>query len=168
MFATHFLNSIQSVTLGTTALAMLLVGGLVVLLHFLRRGEEGRAAPSGAAGEGEAARRSASPLAQGGTIMRLQWEPSPEQPDGRRHEARDEATGITAVVEWDDPSGPRPWVWYLANYPIVSWEPADGEGPAGRAPTREAAMAAAEQALPTLDESAGLLRREKELYESEL
>lgn len=99
--------------------------------------------------------------------MRLQWGPSPGQPDGRHQEARDEATGITAVVECDDPSGPEPWTWYLANYPVVSREPADDEGPAGRAPSREAAMAAAELALPTPDESAGLLRREKEVYESE-
>ena len=99
--------------------------------------------------------------------MRLQWERSPEMQDTEQCDATDEATGITAVVKCDDPANPEPWVWYLANCPVVSREPADSEGPAGRAPTKEAAMEAAEKALPTLKESADHKRQEKELYESE-
>src|SRR5690242_12896415 len=99
--------------------------------------------------------------------MRLRWNPAPEIQDATCHDATDEATGITAVVECDDPASADPWVWYLVNYPVVSREPTDNEGPAGRAPTKEAAMEAATKALPTREESADLQRQEKELYESE-
>jgi hypothetical protein len=99
--------------------------------------------------------------------MPLQWKPSLETPNVMYHEVTDEATGITVVVERDDPAGTHPWRWYLANYPVVSREPADNEGPAGRALTKEAAVEAATKVLPTLKESAHLRRQEEELYESE-
>jgi hypothetical protein len=99
--------------------------------------------------------------------MRLRWKPSPEMRDTEHHDATDEATGITAVVACDDPASPEPWVWYLTNCPVVSREPVDSEGPAGRALTKEAAMEAAEKALPTPEESADHKRQEEELYESE-
>jgi hypothetical protein len=99
--------------------------------------------------------------------MCLQWKPSLETPDVTYHEVIDEATGITVVVECDDPAASQPWRWYLANYPVVSREPADKEGPAGRASTKEAAVEAATKALPTLKESALLRRQEEKLYESE-
>ncbi len=99
--------------------------------------------------------------------MRLQWKPSLEMRMAQHQEATDEATGITAVVECDDPNGPAPWVWYLTNYPVVSREPTDSEGPAGRASTKEAAMEAAAKALPTPEQSADLQKEEAELYQSE-
>ena len=83
------------------------------------------------------------------------------------HEALDETTGITVVVECAPRGSPESWVWYLTNYPVVSREPADNEGPAGRASTKEAAVEAATKVLPTLKESASLKRLEKKLYESE-
>lgn len=99
--------------------------------------------------------------------MYLQWKPPLETACATYHEVVDEATGITVVVECDNPDSPEPWVWYLANYPVVSREPVDNEGPAGRASTKEAAVETATKALPTLRESAHLKRQEKELYESE-
>jgi hypothetical protein len=99
--------------------------------------------------------------------MYLQWKPPLETPGAQYHEAADETTGITVVVECDDPGRPESWAWYLANYPVVSREPADNEGPAGRASTKEAAVEAATKVLPTLKESAHLKRQEKKLYESE-
>ena len=99
--------------------------------------------------------------------MYLQWKPPLETAGVTNHEAVDEATGITVVVACDKPGSPDSWVWYLANYPVVSREPADKEGPAGRASTKEAAVEAVMKALPTLKESARLNRQEKELYESE-
>jgi hypothetical protein len=99
--------------------------------------------------------------------MPLQWKPSLETPDVTYHRVTDEATGITVVVECDDPAGSQPWRWYLANYPVVSREPADNEGPAGRASTKEAAVEAATKVFPTLTETADLKRKEEELYESE-
>ncbi len=99
--------------------------------------------------------------------MRLQWKPYLEMPGDTYQEATDKATGITAVVECDDPGSLKPWVWYLTNYPVVSRAPSDREGPSGRASTKEAAMEAADKALPTLKQGADLQRQEKELYESE-
>jgi hypothetical protein len=99
--------------------------------------------------------------------MRLQWKPSLETPNVTYHEVIDEATGITVVVECDDSVASQPWRWYLANYPVVSREPADKEGPAGRALTKEAAVEEVTKAFPTLTETADLKRKEKELYESE-
>ena len=99
--------------------------------------------------------------------MRLRWKPSLEMHGATYHEATDEATGIAVVVECDDPASPQPWVWYLVNYPVVSREPIDNEGPAGRASTKEAAMDAALKALPPFEASANLKRQDKELYESE-
>jgi len=99
--------------------------------------------------------------------MYLQWKPPLETPGAQYHEAADETTGITVVVECDDPGRPESWAWYLANYPVVSREPADNEGPAGRASTKEAAVEAATKVLPTLKELAHLKRQEKKLYESE-
>ena len=99
--------------------------------------------------------------------MYLQWKPPLETAGVTYHEAVDEATGITVVVECDHPGSPESWLWYLANYPVVSREPADNEGPAGRASTKEAAVEAATKMLPNMKESAHLKRQEKELYESE-
>jgi hypothetical protein len=99
--------------------------------------------------------------------MYLHWKPLLETAGAAYHIATDEPTGITIVVECDDPGSPESWVWYLANYPVVSREPADHEGPAGRAATKEAAVEAASKMLPNVTESAHLKRREKELYESE-
>ena len=99
--------------------------------------------------------------------MCLQWKPPLETEGVTYHEVVDEATGIRVVVECDNPENPEPWVWYLANYPVVSREPVDNEGPAGRASTKEAAVEAATKCLPTRTKSAHLKRREKELYESE-
>ncbi len=99
--------------------------------------------------------------------MRLQWKPPLETPEVTYHEVTDEDTGITVVVECDDPAGSHPWRWYLANYPVVSREPADNEGPAGRASTREVAVAEATKAFPTMTESVDLKRKQEELYESE-
>ncbi len=99
--------------------------------------------------------------------MRLQWKPYLEMLGDTYQEATDKATGITAVVECDDPGSLEPWAWYLTNYPVVSREPTDSEGPAGRASTKEAAMEAAAKALPSLQQGSDLQRREKELYESE-
>jgi hypothetical protein len=104
---------------------------------------------------------------QGKRVMHLQWKPPLETAGATHHEAVDETTGITVVVECDHPGSPEPWVWYLTNYPVVSREPADNEGPAGRASTRDAAVEAATKSLPTLKESAHLKRQQKELYESE-
>jgi hypothetical protein len=102
----------------------------------------------------------------GEIVMRLQWKPSLENPD-TKYDATDEATGITVVVEWDDSDVATPWRWYLTNYPIVSREPADNEGPTGRASTKQAATEAATEALPTFKRNAELQRQEKKLYESE-
>jgi len=99
--------------------------------------------------------------------MYLQWKPPLETAGVTYHEVVDKATGIKVVVECDNPDSPEPWVWYLANYPIVSREPVDNEGPAGRALTKDVAVEAATKAFPTLRESAHLKRREKELYQSE-
>lgn len=99
--------------------------------------------------------------------MYLQWKPPLESAGVTHHEVVDEATGIKVVVACGNPDSPEPWVWYLANYPVVSREPVDNEGPAGRASTKEVAVEAATNAFPTLRESAHLKRREKELYESE-
>jgi hypothetical protein len=99
--------------------------------------------------------------------MYLQWKPPLETAGVTHHEAEDDATGITVVVECDKPDSPESWVWYLANYPVVSREPVDNEGPAGQASTKEAALEAVMKALPTLKESAHLKRQQKELYESE-
>lgn len=99
--------------------------------------------------------------------MYLQWKPPLETAGVTHHEAVDEGTGITVVVECDHSGSPESWVWYLANYPVVSREPVDNEGPAGRASTKEAAVEAATKVLPTLKGSAHLRRQQKELYESE-
>jgi hypothetical protein len=99
--------------------------------------------------------------------MYLLWKPPLETAGATYHEAVDEATGITIVVECDHPGSPNSWVWYQTNYPVVSREPADNEGPAGRATTKEAAVEAAMNVLPTLKESARLKRKQKKLYESE-
>jgi hypothetical protein len=71
--------------------------------------------------------------------MHLQWKPPLETAGVTHHEAVDETTGITFVVECDHPGSPEPWVWYLANYPVVSREPTDNVGPAGRASTKDVA-----------------------------
>ena len=99
--------------------------------------------------------------------MRLQWKPPLETPGVKRHEAAVEATGIRVVVERDDSRSPEPWAWYLLNYPVISREPVDNEGPAGRASTKESAVEAATESLPTRSKSALLKRQEKKLYESE-
>jgi hypothetical protein len=99
--------------------------------------------------------------------MHLQSKPPLETAGVTHHEAVDEATGITVVVECDHPGSPESWGWYLPNYPVVSRAPADNDGPLGRASTKEAAVEAAMKALPTLKESAHLKRQEKKLYESE-
>ena len=99
--------------------------------------------------------------------MRLQWKPPLETPSVQRHEAADEATGIMVVVECDNPSNPESWAWYLMHYPVVSREPTDREGPAGRTSSKAAAVEAATNALPTKKESAQLKRQEDKLYESE-
>jgi hypothetical protein len=99
--------------------------------------------------------------------MYLQWKRPLGTPGATYQEAVDEATGITVVVECDNPGSPESWAWYLANYPVVSREPADNEGPGGPASTKEAAVEAATKVLPTLKESAHLKRQEKELNESE-
>ncbi len=99
--------------------------------------------------------------------MHLQWKPPLETAGVTYHEAVDVLTGIKVVVECEHPGSPESWAWYLPNYPVVSREPVDNEGPAGRAATKDAAVEAATKALPTLKESAHLKRREKKLYESE-
>jgi len=99
--------------------------------------------------------------------MYLQWIPPLGTAGVAHYEATDEPTGITVVVECNHSSSPESWVWYLMNYPVVSWEPADAEGPAGRASSKEAAVDAVTKALPTLKESVHLKKREKEFYESE-
>jgi hypothetical protein len=99
--------------------------------------------------------------------MYLQWKPPLETPGIKYHDAVDIATGITVVVKRDDPDRPESRAWYLANYPVVSREPADNEGPTGRASTKEAAVEATTKALPTPKESAHLRRQEEKLYESE-
>src|SRR5579864_2843352 len=99
--------------------------------------------------------------------MYLQWKPPLETADVTHHEAVDEATGITVVVECDHPGSPESWVWHLPNYPVVSRAPAGNDGPLGRASTNETAVEAATKALPTLKESAHLKIQEKKLYESE-
>jgi hypothetical protein len=71
------------------------------------------------------------------------------------------------VVKCDHASSPESWEWYLLNYPVVSREPADHDGPAGWAPTKAAAVEAATKVLPTLKESAHMKRQETKLYESE-
>lgn len=98
--------------------------------------------------------------------MYLRWKPPLETAGVTHHEATHEPTGITVVVECDHPGSLESWVWYLTNYLVVSREPADNEGPAGRASTKEAAVEAFTKALPNEKESAHLKRQEKELYES--
>jgi hypothetical protein len=85
--------------------------------------------------------------------MRLHW-------NANGH-AFDEATGLSAQVECNDPGSAEPWIWFLADWPVYPGPKEVDRVPSGRAATEGAAKAAAEAALPT-EEGMEKMRSEAE------